>query len=262
MLCTSLLGHFRQVLFNTNALPRINIGADVWGESSIMTGVFQRWCSSTLHIGWGLCDRVCQVLVSRGRYGLGGGGSSLHSGIEFGGSRTGEGSSGRKKGVTTSKPCPTSMVWDWSGAARTILRFHMISDKPSKQRRMMGSTLGVYSRRVYLSDTLSTTESEWYAASEPGKELLYLRIIMREFGFPQPGPMHLYEDSRGVIAMAENPSNRKGARHIDTREHFVDQLVKDRIVKQVQCRTNKMVADALTKNLSACWEKTKRRFQR
>ena len=35
-------GHFRQVLFNTNALPRIHIGADVWGESSIMTGVYRR----------------------------------------------------------------------------------------------------------------------------------------------------------------------------------------------------------------------------
>jgi hypothetical protein len=32
-------GHFRQVFFNTNALPRINIGADVWGKSGIMTGV-------------------------------------------------------------------------------------------------------------------------------------------------------------------------------------------------------------------------------
>jgi len=32
--------HFRQVFFNTNALPRINISADVWGESSIMTGVY------------------------------------------------------------------------------------------------------------------------------------------------------------------------------------------------------------------------------
>ena len=56
-------GHFRKVFFNTIALPRINIDASVWGESSIMTGVYQRWCSSTLHIGWGLCDRVCQVLV-------------------------------------------------------------------------------------------------------------------------------------------------------------------------------------------------------
>jgi hypothetical protein len=101
------------------------------------------------------------------------------------------------------------------------------------------------------SVSLSTAESEWYAASEAGKELLYLRIIMREFGFPQLGPMHLYEDSRAVIAMAENPCNRKGARHIGTREHFVDQLVKDRIVKLVQCRTNKMVADALTENLPA-----------
>ncbi len=74
---------------------------------------------------------------------------------------------------------------------------------------------------------------------------------MREFGFPQLGPSHLHEDSRAVIAMAENPSNRKGARHIDTREHFVDQLVKEHIVKLVQCRTNTMVVDALTKNLSA-----------
>jgi hypothetical protein len=52
-------------------LPRINIGADVWGESSIMTGVYERWCSSTLHIRWGLCERLCLVFVCRGRYGLG-----------------------------------------------------------------------------------------------------------------------------------------------------------------------------------------------
>jgi hypothetical protein len=30
------------------------------------------------------------------------------------------------------------------GAARTILLFHTISDRPSKQTRMVGSTLGVY----------------------------------------------------------------------------------------------------------------------
>jgi hypothetical protein len=63
--------------------------------------------------------------------------------------------------------------------------------------------------------------------------------------------MHLYEDSRAGIAMTENPSERKGARHIDARGPFVDQLVKGRIVKVVQCRTNKMVADVLTKNLPA-----------
>jgi hypothetical protein len=38
-----------------------------------MTGVYERWCSCTLHIGWGLCGRLCLVLVCRGRHGLGGG---------------------------------------------------------------------------------------------------------------------------------------------------------------------------------------------
>jgi hypothetical protein len=58
--------------------------------------------------------------------------------------------------------------------------------------------------------------------------------------------MHLYEDSRAVIAMTENPRNRKGARHIDTRSISSTSSLK---VKLVKCRTNKMVADALTKNL-------------
>ena len=41
--CISILvlGAFSTGVFNTNALPRINIGADVWGGSSIMTGVWQ-----------------------------------------------------------------------------------------------------------------------------------------------------------------------------------------------------------------------------
>ena len=36
---TLVLEAFRQVFFNTNALPCITIGADVWGESDIMTAV-------------------------------------------------------------------------------------------------------------------------------------------------------------------------------------------------------------------------------
>ena len=55
-------------------LPRISIGVDVWVESSIMTGVYECWFSSTLHIRWGVCDSLCLVLLCGGRYGLGGGG--------------------------------------------------------------------------------------------------------------------------------------------------------------------------------------------
>jgi hypothetical protein len=94
-----------------------------------------------LHIGWGLCDRLCLVLVCRGRYGLGrvfllfilesnlGGGGPV---MVFGGDEEG--------GCVRSGP----------GAARTILLFHTISARPSKQPRMVGSTLGVYSFGLFF----------------------------------------------------------------------------------------------------------------
>ena len=147
-------------------LPRINFGADVWGESSIMTGVYHRWCSSTLHIGWGLCDCVCQVLVCRGRYGLGGVGSSLHSGIEFGRSRTDEGSSGGKEegGGAGVRSRPAS--------ARTILLFHIIRARPSKQPRMVGSTLGVYSfGLIFVSARTNKRHHHHHEALLPGSGL-------------------------------------------------------------------------------------------
>ncbi len=69
--------------------------------SNIMCGIGLarggRITSVTVY-GWGLCDRLCPVLVCRGRYGLGC--LVLLFILEFGRNRTGKGSSGgRKKGV-------------------------------------------------------------------------------------------------------------------------------------------------------------------
>ena len=73
--------------------------------------------------------------------------------------------------------------------------------------------------------------------------------ILLDFGFEQDGPIKLYEDSRAVMAMADNPVNRKGSRHIDTRKHFIGELVQDKLIELAPCATDLMVADALTKGL-------------
>ena len=108
-----------------------------------MTGVYERWCSSTLHIGWGLCDRLCPVLVCRGRYGLGGGFfSSFWDRVWAEQDRKGVFGGEEEGGGVRSGP----------GAARTILLFHTnddddlllffqkqnleISARPPKQPRM------------------------------------------------------------------------------------------------------------------------------
>ena len=71
------------------------------------------------------------------------------------------------------------------------------------------------------SFSLDTAETEWYAASDAGKEVMYLLAIMEQLGFIQREPTELYKDSRAVIAMAENPVNRKTSHHIHTRRYYI-----------------------------------------
>jgi hypothetical protein len=73
--------------------------------------------------------------------------------------------------------------------------------------------------------SLSKAESEWYVSSEAGKEIVYLCSNLNDLGFEQVSTELLYEDSRSVIVMTENPVNRKASCHIDTHKHFIGQLV-------------------------------------
>ncbi len=101
------------------------------------------------------------------------------------------------------------------------------------------------------SVSLITTEAEWYATSDAGKEIVYLLSILNDFGFEPVSPTLIYEDSRAVIVMTENTVNRKTSRYIDTHKYFIEQLVEDKIIVLEQCATDNMVEDALTKGLPA-----------
>ena len=99
--------------------------------------------------------------------------------------------------------------------------------------------------------SLSTSEAEYVAASQCGQEVLYLREILRDFGFVQTIPTEVYEDNLACVAMSENPVRRKFSRHIDIRYYFVRDLVAHGVMKLVPLRTHNMVADQLTKSLPA-----------
>ena len=50
------------------------------------------------------------------------------------------------------------------------------------------------------------------AASEGGKEVVYIRAILHDFGFTKMGPTDLYEDNLAAVAMSINPVRRKYSR--------------------------------------------------
>ena len=97
--------------------------------------------------------------------------------------------------------------------------------------------------------SLSTSEAEFVAASQAGQEALYLRETLKDFGYQQQQATKIYEDNLACVAMSENPVRRKFSRHIDICRYFVRELVKAGFVKLIPLRTQKMVADALTKSL-------------
>jgi hypothetical protein len=113
---------------------------------------------------------------------------------------------------------------------------------------MNGGPISWKSRRQD-SVALSTSEAEYMAASEVGKEILYLRVILRNVGYAQTAPTNIFEDNLACIPMSTNPVRRKSSHHIDIRVHFSRELYAAGVMRLIPLRTHLMVADALIKSL-------------
>ena len=97
--------------------------------------------------------------------------------------------------------------------------------------------------------TLSSSEAEFVAASQAGQEVVYLRALLRGFGYPQRETTEIWEDNASCIMMSENPTNRDRSRHVDVKVHFLRGLVRDGHIKLVKCAGTQNVSDAHTKSL-------------
>jgi hypothetical protein len=68
--------------------------------------------------------------------------------------------------------------------------------------------------------TLSSSEAEFVAASQAGQEAIYLRALLKGFGYCQTRPTEIWEDNASCIIMSENPTNRERSRHVDTHSSY------------------------------------------
>jgi hypothetical protein len=102
--------------------------------------------------------------------------------------------------------------------------------------------------------SLSTTESEYIAATHAAKEALWLRsLITQVFGtIHDASPSHattLFSDNQSAIALAKDHQYHARTKHIDVRFHFIRWVIEDGKLVLIFCPTGDMVADSLTKAL-------------
>ena len=111
-----------------------------------------------------------------------------------------------------------------------------------------------WSSKKQLIVTLSSTEAEYVALSHVVKDLLWHHKLHSElspfFTFSTVNPISLFCDNQGAIILSKDSTFHMRTKHIDTRFHFVREIINNDILSISYCPTNEMIADIFTKALS------------
>jgi hypothetical protein len=97
--------------------------------------------------------------------------------------------------------------------------------------------------------SLSTTESEYVAATHASKEALWLRSLISQIFDPITEPTTLFSDNQSAIALTKDHQYHARTKHIDIRFHFIRWIIEEGKLCLVFCPTGDMLADTLTKAL-------------
>jgi transposase InsO family protein len=94
---------------------------------------------------------------------------------------------------------------------------------------------------------ISSSESEFYAASTLGLEVQYMRRLLDQLGCTQTGPTEVFEDNASVIFASNGKSSFRRLKHIDTRVHRLRQQVQEGLLVLTKVESASNVADIFTK---------------
>ncbi len=106
------------------------------------------------------------------------------------------------------------------------------------------------SQKMKIVTPAGSTETEYVALYEATTEIVFLRSLLDEMGFPQRKPTVVFEDNKSTIAMAKGGGDFHKQKHILVKYHYTREQIKDKIVDIRFCSTEYMTADLLTKSTS------------
>ena len=119
----------------------------------------------------------------------------------------------------------------------------------SGQVFFLGSGAVSWSSKKQDTVALSSSETEYMAATSSACQATWLRKILADFGQAKIGATDIYCDKKSAIAMSRNPSFHSRTKHIDIRYHFIRALIMKGEIQLKYTGTNQQVADIMTKSL-------------
>eukprot|EP00253_Pinus_taeda_P026511 PITA_26511 len=96
---------------------------------------------------------------------------------------------------------------------------------------------------------LSIAEAEYVAATASACQAVWMKRMLRSLGQEQAKETVIFCDNSSVIALSKNSVFHKRTKHIDTRFHYIRELVNNGEIILQHCSTQEQVANILTKPL-------------
>ncbi len=112
-----------------------------------------------------------------------------------------------------------------------------------------GSGLVSWASRKQAVVALSSCEAEYVALSQAAQEAVFLRGLASDLGHASGSATIIKGDNQGSLALASNPILHQRSKHIDTRHHFIRDLVNSNVLSLIYIPSGDNQADPLTKNL-------------
>jgi transposase InsO family protein len=106
-----------------------------------------------------------------------------------------------------------------------------------------------WSSRLQPIVALSTTEAEYVAATEAGKELIWMRNLLNEFGYTHTSASHLLIDNNSAVTVSKNPEHHGRMKHLDLRFFWLRDNVEAGLITPIHIPTTLQAADIFTKPL-------------
>eukprot|EP00253_Pinus_taeda_P005723 PITA_05723 len=131
---------------------------------------------------------------------------------------------------------------DWAGSA---------DDQKSTSGYLfhMGSGAISWASKKQPIVALSTAKAEYVAATAAACQAVWMRRMLRSLCQEQEKATVIFCDNSSAIALSKNFLFHKRTEHIDTKFHYIRELVNNGEIVLQHCSTQEQVADILTKLL-------------
>ncbi|CAA7022682.1 unnamed protein product [Microthlaspi erraticum] len=95
---------------------------------------------------------------------------------------------------------------------------------------------------------LSTTEAEYMSLTEAVKEAIWLKGLLKDFGYEQKS-VEIFCDAQSAIDLSKNNVHHERTKHVDVKYHKIREVIADGIVEVLKISTLCNPADIFTKIL-------------